>query len=84
MIALYLLNYLGMNVGAEQLSALFFLALGSFEAAFSGLPNIKAIDVGSTKVDCKRVLELLPSMPWAAQLERLGLASTNAEGKAYF
>ena len=72
----------------EQLSVILWaitehccLALGSFEAAFSGLPNIKAIDIGSTKVNCKRVLELLPSMLWAAELEKLGLASTNAEGK---
>mmetsp|Transcript_58783 Transcript_58783/g.115377 ORF Transcript_58783/g.115377 Transcript_58783/m.115377 type:complete len:138 (+) Transcript_58783:323-736(+) len=53
---------------------------GSFEAACSGLSNIKEIDVGGTRVDCKRVLELLPSMPWAAQLKKLGLAYTNTEG----
>jgi len=54
---------------------------GSFEAAFSGLGNLKFIDIGNTKVDCTRTLELLPSMPWATQLENLGLAETNAKGK---
>ena len=54
---------------------------GSFEAAFSGLVKITSIDVSSTKVNCERALELLPRMPWAAQLQELGLASTNAVGK---
>ena len=33
-------------------------------------------------VDCKKALEVLPTMPWAAQIQKLDLGGTNAEGTA--
>ena len=32
------------------------------------------------KIDCKNALELLPTMPWAGQIQKLNLGNTNAEG----
>ena len=38
--------------------------------------------MGSTlvRIDCKDALEVLPTMPWAAQIQKLGLSGTDAEG----
>ena len=35
---------------------------------------------GCKKIDCKNALEVLPTMPWAAQIQKLRLSSTDAEG----
>jgi len=32
------------------------------------------------KIDCKNALEVLPTMPWAAQIQKLDLSYTDAEG----
>ena len=53
---------------------------GSFEAAFSCLSKLRVLDISDSHVDCTRALEVLPSMPWVAQLEVLGLAGTNVQG----
>jgi hypothetical protein len=54
---------------------------GSFESFF-GLPNLKIIDVSSTKIDCKGALELLSAKPLAAQLEELSMGNTNADSES--
>ena len=39
------------------------------------------LDIGyCKKIDCKNALEVLPTMPWAAQIQTLGLSGTGAEG----
>ena len=35
---------------------------------------------GCENIDCKNALEVLPTMPWAAQIQKLGLWSTDVEG----
>ena len=35
---------------------------------------------GGKKIDCKNALEVLPTMPWAAQIQKLDLSDTDAEG----
>ena len=32
------------------------------------------------KIDCKNALEVLPTMPWATQIQKLDLSFTDAEG----
>ena len=34
------------------------------------------------KIDCKKALEVLPTMPWAAQIQKLVLSETDVEGTA--
>ena len=31
-------------------------------------------------IDCKNALEVLPTMPWAGQIQKLDLSYTDAEG----
>ena len=39
------------------------------------------LDIGyCKKIDCKNALEVLPTMPWAAQIQKLGLSGTDVEG----
>ena len=39
------------------------------------------LDIGGCeKIDCKNALEVLPTMPWAAQIQKLQLPGTDAEG----
>ena len=38
------------------------------------------LDIGYCKIDCKNALEVLPTMPWAAQIQKLQLSGTDAEG----
>ena len=37
---------------------------------------------GCKKIDCKKALEVLPTMPWAAQIQKLSLSGTDVEGTA--
>ena len=37
---------------------------------------------GCEKIDCKNALEVLPTMPWAAQIQKLDLWGTDVEGTA--
>ena len=35
---------------------------------------------GCKKIDCKNALAMLPTLPWAAQIQKLGLYGTDVEG----
>ena len=53
---------------------------GKFED-FKVLGALLELDIGfCTKIDCKNALEVLPTMPWAAQIQKLGLSGTDVEG----
>ena len=53
---------------------------GKFED-FKVLGALLELDIGyCKKIDCKNALEVLPTMPWAAQIQTLGLSGTGAEG----
>ena len=39
------------------------------------------LDIGNCRnIDCKNALEVLPTMPWAAQIQKLNLESTDVKG----
>ena len=53
---------------------------GKFED-FKVLGALLELNIGGCKkIDCKNALEVLPTMPWAAQIQKLGLYGTDAEG----
>ena len=52
---------------------------GKFED-FKVLGALLELDIGYCKIDCKNALEVLPTMPWAAQIQKLLLSGTDAEG----
>ena len=53
---------------------------GKFED-FKVLGALLELDIGDCKkIDCKNALEVLPTMPWAAQIQKLDLSVTDAEG----
>ena len=55
---------------------------GKFED-FKVLGALLELDIGyCKKIDCKNALEVLPTMPWAAQIQKLQLDGQgfNAEG----
>ena len=53
---------------------------GKFED-FKVLGALLELDIGNCeKIDCKNALEVLPTMPWAAQIQKLDLSKTHAEG----
>ena len=53
---------------------------GNFED-FRVLGALLELDIGDCKnIDCKNALEVLPTMPWAAQIQKLRLSGTDAEG----
>ena len=53
---------------------------GKFED-FKVLGALLELNIGGCKkIDCKNALEVLPTMPWAAQIQKLGLSGTDAEG----
>ena len=53
---------------------------GKFED-FKVLGALLELNIGNCKkIDCKNALEVLPTMPWAAQIQKLGLHGTDAEG----
>ena len=53
---------------------------GKFED-FKVLGALLELDIGyCKKIDCKNALEVLPTMPWAAQIQKLDLSGTDAEG----
>ena len=53
---------------------------GKFED-FKVLGALLELNIGGCKkIDCKNALEVLPTMPWAAQIQKLGLSGTDVEG----
>ena len=55
---------------------------GKFED-FKALGALLELSIGyCKKIDCKKALEVLPTMPWAATIQKLDLGGTNAEGTA--
>ena len=53
---------------------------GNFED-FQGLSALLELSIGGCKkIDCKNALEVLPTMPWAGQIQKLDLSDTDAEG----
>ena len=53
---------------------------GKFED-FKVLGALLELNIGGCKkIDCKNALEVLPTMPWAAQIQKLDLSFTDAEG----
>ena len=53
---------------------------GKFED-FRALGALLELDIsGCSKIDCKNALEVLPTMPWAAQIQKLDLSYTDVEG----
>ena len=53
---------------------------GKFED-FKVLGALLELDIGyCKKIDCKNALEGLPTMPWAAQIQKLRLSGTNVQG----
>jgi hypothetical protein len=56
---------------------------GSFQD-FKALGALLELSVfNCNKINCKYALELLPTMPWAATIQKLNLAGTNAEGHCF-
>ena len=55
---------------------------GKFED-FKALGALLELSIGGCKkIDCKKALEVLPTMPWAAQIQKLNLSYTDVEGTA--
>ena len=55
---------------------------GKFED-FKVLGSLLELNIGGCKkIDCKKALEVLPTMPWAAQIRKLDLSVTGVEGTA--
>ena len=53
---------------------------GKFED-FKVLGALLELNIGGCKkIDCKNALEVLPTMPWAAQIQKLRLSGTDVEG----
>ena len=53
---------------------------GKFED-FKVLGALLELNIGGCKkIDCKNALEVLPTMPWAAQIQKLELSGTDVEG----
>ena len=53
---------------------------GKFED-FKALGALLQLSIrGCENIDCKKALEVLPTMPWAATIQKLDLVGTNAEG----
>ena len=53
---------------------------GKFED-FKALGALLELSIGGCKkIDCKKALEVLPTMPWAAQIQKLRLSGTDVEG----
>ena len=58
------------------------LPTGKFED-FKALGALLELSIGyCKKIDCKKALEVLPTMPWAAQIQTLDLSGTDVEGTA--
>ena len=54
--------------------------VGKFED-FKALGALLELNIGSCRgIDCKNALEVLPTMPWAGQIQKLNLSYTDAEG----
>ena len=55
---------------------------GKFED-FKALGALLELSIGRCEtIDCKKALEVLPTMPWAAQIRKLDLSGTDVEGTA--
>ena len=54
--------------------------IGNFED-FKALGALLELNIRHCrKIDCKNALEVLPTMPWAGQIQKLDLSDTDAEG----
>ena len=57
-----------------------FYLSGKFED-FKALGALLELNIGyCEKIDCKNALEVLPTMPWAGQIQKLDLSDTDAAG----
>ena len=57
-----------------------FLPIGAFKA-FEKLDALLELDIGGCEnIDCTDALELLPTLPWVAKMQKLKLAGTNVRG----
>ena len=57
-------------------------AEGKFED-FKALGALLELSIGGCRnIDCKKAIEVLPTMPWAAQIQKLDLTFTDVEGTA--
>ena len=52
---------------------------GKFED-FKALGALLELSITYNRIDCKKALEVLPTMPWAAQIQKLVLWGTDVEG----
>ena len=53
---------------------------GKFED-FKALGALLELNISECKnIDCKNALEVLPTMPWAGQIQKLDLSETDAKG----
>ena len=80
---LFLWNFPFFGVTDSALPTLFSTSLphaGKFED-FKALGALLELNIGGCdEIDCKNALEVLPTMPWAAQIQKLRLSGTDAEG----
>ena len=80
---LFLWNFPFFGVTDSALPTLYSTSLphaGKFED-FKVLGALLELDIGyCKKIDCKNALEVLPTMPWAGQIQKLDLSNTDAEG----
>ena len=56
--------------------------LGKFEG-FKALGALLELNIMNCKIDCKDALEVLPTMPWAGQIQKLDLSNSNIEAGGY-
>ena len=66
------------NVTSVNFSACFSID-GKFED-FKALGALLELNICCSNIDCKNALEVLPTMPWAGQIQKLDLSYTDAEG----
>ena len=67
-------------VGTFRSLLIGFHFVGNFED-FKALGALLELSIGGCKkIDCKNALEVLPTMPWAAQIQKLSLSGTDVEG----
>ena len=69
-------------VGTFRSLLIGFHSVGNFED-FKALGALLELNIDyCKKIDCKNALEVLPTMPWAAQIQKLILWGTDVEGTA--
>ena len=82
---LFLCNFLFFGVTDSALPTLYSTSLPLFHAGkfedFKVLGALLELNIGNCKkIDCKNALEVLPTMPWAAQIQKLRLSGTDVNG----